>query len=433
MARLWPGTRRARIASGGVAIAGAVLAVTWAGVSAFGSAGGSSSDHTAVPTATASVIRTDLVSRQQANGTLGYGGSYTVVNQLAPPTTTSSGGSGAKGKSSSGSASSSSSSGPQSTTSGTFTAVPAIGDTLSEGQQLYAIDGRPVPLLYGSVPLYRTLQTGVTDGPDVQQLEQDLVDLGFGDSSLTVDEKFTAATTAAVERWQAALGVNENGVVNTGEAVFLPGALRATNVRVALGSPAQVGAAVLDGTSTVHVVSVALDVSLQQLVHAGDAVVVDLPDGKTTLPGTVLNVSSVANPVTSIGPTGAVTSGSSSGAGGGASGGSNAQTSAANPGTANNAQPATVAVTIVLSNPDAAGRLDQAPVTVEITSQTAKGVLAVPVNALVALSDGGYAVNVAAGSLRTIVPVQLGLFAGDNVEVKGSGLREGMRVEVPAS
>ncbi len=79
--------------------------------------------------------------------------------------------------------------------------------------------------MYGSFPMYRTLQSGVTDGRDIEQLEQNLKQLGFG-ADLTVDTEWTSATTTAVEAWQASLGLTEDGVVPKERVVFAPGPLR---------------------------------------------------------------------------------------------------------------------------------------------------------------------------------------------------------------
>ena len=78
------------------------------------------------------------------------------------------------------------------------------------------------------------------------------------------------------------------------------------------------------------------------------------------------------------------------------------------------------------------GHLDEAPVTVSIVSASVHGVLAVPVSALVALAGGGYAVEVDQGRSLHLVAVHTGLFGQTLVQVSGSGLRPGMRVEVPA-
>jgi hypothetical protein len=93
-------------------------------------------------------------------------------------------------------------------------------------------------------------------------------------------------------------------------------------------------------------------------------------------------------------------------------------------------------VQVRLTDPKAAGTLDQAPVTVNITTQSSPGpVLAVPVTALVAQSPGGYAVEVAGpGNTRRWVPVKPGIYDGTNglMQVTGA-LRPGQRVVVSAS
>jgi multidrug efflux pump subunit AcrA (membrane-fusion protein) len=90
----------------------------------------------------------------------------------------------------------------------------------------------------------------------------------------------------------------------------------------------------------------------------------------------------------------------------------------------------------MLTDPGTAGTLDQAPVTVNITTESSPGpVLAVPVTALVAQSPGGYVVEVAGpGNTRRWVPVTPGIYDGANglVQVTGA-LTPGQRVVVPAS
>ena len=69
-----------------------------------------------------------------------------------------------------------------------------------------------MPLLYGRLPAWRPLSVGVDDGPDVRQLERNLVALGHDpDRDITVDDHFTRATRAAVRRWQEAAGLEETG------------------------------------------------------------------------------------------------------------------------------------------------------------------------------------------------------------------------------
>ena len=78
----------------------------------------------------------------------------------------------------------------------------------------------------------------------------------------------------------------------------------------------------------------------------------------------------------------------------------------------------TVELVVSLDDPKATGRLDQAPVTASITTEVRKGVLAVPVNALLALAEGGYAVEVERDGRRELVGVDTGLFADGQVESK---------------
>jgi peptidoglycan hydrolase-like protein with peptidoglycan-binding domain len=289
---------------------------------------------------------------------------------------------------------------------GSFTWLPVPGALVQQGQELYAVNGRPVVLLYGAQPDYRQLCVGVA-GDDVRQLERDLTDLGFaGASNLSVDGTFTGADAAAVDRWQAALGVPQTGAVRLGEVVFATGPVRVAAVRAALGVQAAPGVAVLDLTATRHTVTAQLDVSQQQLVHQGDRVSVLMPDGHTTADAAIAGVSRVAAVVQS---------------GGGQGQGSGQQ-----------AQP-TIALTITLADEAAAGALDQAPVFVSIVSASQRNVLAVPVTALLAQANGDYAVAVRSAAGRRLVTVQPGLFGdGGLVAVTGARLAEGEVVEVPA-
>jgi hypothetical protein len=91
-----------------------------------------------------------------------------------------------------------------------------------------------------------------------------------------------------------------------------------------------------------------------------------------------------------------------------------------------------VTVTITLDRTPPGAALDQAPVNVNITTQRADGVLAVPVDALLALSSGGYAVQVVTGDTSRLVGVTTGLYADTMVQVSGPGITVGTKVEVPS-
>jgi hypothetical protein len=86
-------------------------------------------------------------------------------------------------------------------------------------------------------------------------------------------------------------------------------------------------------------------------------------------------------------------------------------------------------------DPSATGSIDQAPVDVAITTASVNNVLVVPVDALLALSGGGYAIEeVSADGRHQLVGVSLGLFddASGMVQVSGPGLAVGQRVVVPS-
>jgi hypothetical protein len=91
-----------------------------------------------------------------------------------------------------------------------------------------------------------------------------------------------------------------------------------------------------------------------------------------------------------------------------------------------------VPTTVTFSDPTVARGLDQAAVLVHVTTQTAHGVLAVPVDALLALNGGGEGVEVVGGGVHRIVAVQTGLFSGTQVAITAPGITEGDQVEVPA-
>ncbi len=281
---------------------------------------------------------------------------------------------------------------------GVVTDLAAVGSIVQPGEVLYALDGtHPVVLLAGEVPAWRALGPGVSDGPDVQQLESNLKALGYGAAALTVDRHWDAGTTSAVRAWQHALGLTETGTIPLGEVVFEPGPMRITAASATLGSTIQPGGAVLRATSTTVAVTIALDPGLQTKVKVGDPVSVTMPDGSTA-PGKVSDVGTVATT-----PSG---------------------------GDPNSTASPTIEVTVTLDDPSATGGLDQAPVTVNITTATATDVLAVPVSALVELLGGGYAVQVEDGGQLHYVAVQLGLFANGMVEVSGQGLAEGQHIVV---
>lgn len=454
------------------------------------------------------VERRTLVERETVDGTLGYGDPRPALDRVG----------------------------------GTLTWLPDAGAVIRPGERLFAVDDLPVVLMDGSVPAWRALEAGMSDGSDVLQLERNLAALGHEPG--TVDDQFTSATAAAVERWQEANDLPETGRVELGRVVFLPGPRRIAAVTGMLGSsggggagggggasdvawdggdagvrtagwdggarfvpvsdsggattpaeppattpttpsttpttptttpttpseappskttPAErpptrttpsepkgappgggpsssggspvgggsgspggsgggdggtgggdggpggggAGTEVLETTSTERVVTAELDAADQALARVGRAATVTLPSGRTVR-GRIVEVGTVAT-------------GSGDDEGGGAGGGSGDGS-------------ATLPVTIRLRSARGAGGLDEAPVSVALARTTRRNVLAVPVQALLARSGGGYAVRVAGrgttgGSAE--VRVEPGLYADGWVELLGGAVQAGDRVEVP--
>ena len=280
---------------------------------------------------------------------------------------------------------------------GTVTRLPAEGSVVTRGQSLYDVNAHGVRLLYGAMPLWRRLSRGVSDGADVEQLERNLVELGHDPGGMTVDEEFDADTASAVESWQDAIGVPDTGAVEPRHAVFLPGPRRVGQLAVSVGAQLQPGMDVMTSTATATVVQLDLDARRQELATVGGSVTVELPSGRI-VDGTIDSVGKVAE--------------SSTGAQG-------------EPG------PATVSVVIRLDQPAERDGLDGAPVVVSLERARAKNVLAVPVEAILALRGGGVAVElVARDGERTLTAVQTGSFADGYVEIEGKGIAEGVAVVI---
>jgi peptidoglycan hydrolase-like protein with peptidoglycan-binding domain len=280
-------------------------------------------------------------------------------------------------------------------TAGMVTRLPDEGRVIRRNGILYELDGRFQPrLFYGSRPMWRPLGPGVSDGADVRQLEQNLKALGYAPKGMKVNRHWDAKTTRAVKRWQRATGRTRDGTIDGRDIAFLPGAIRVSAHKAPVGTAVGPGAPVLDATTAKRVVTLDISAGRQDLVEPGQAVIVELPDG-TRVDGAVRSAGRVASP-------------------------------------SENGGDPTVPVTIDL-DPDATlPPIDAAPVTIEVVTVTHAGVLAVPVNALVALLEGGYAVEVrGADGTRRFEAVELGLFENGLVEVTGAGIAEGDDVVVP--
>lgn len=367
----------------------------------------------AVNVQTATVTRTRLSTTQTLSGTLGYGSAQSLGGSK----------------------------------DGIVTWLPASGALVSRGQALYRVDNEVVPLFYGSTPLYRRLDVAGMVGPDVKVIVDNLAALGYnvgyqppvgsvitqavpsatpsashqapgrsptakasatgGTAGPTPAKPQTAASTPtpvtatvrpgdavltttliqAIVRWQAAEGLPATGILGVGDVIVEPGRVRVTALQAQLGD--QASGTLMMVTSTAKTVTVAVDSTDVVSVRRYGRVKITLPDGSATN-GTIIAVG------TSV-QSGQVTT---------------------------DGQPQQT-VTVAPDNASAVASLTSAPVQVTFTGQTATGVLAVPVTALLALSGGGYALQLPDGRL---IAAQTGMFARGMVQVSGAGIAAGLRV-----
>lgn len=415
------GRKRALLAVALLALVAGGAAVAFAGGSEEGSGG--TGEAGASAEGTGKVERRTLAEQLTAGGTIGYAGESTVLARLT----------------------------------GTVTALPSVGDKVERGEQLYALAGEPVLLMYGEVPAYRELAEGVEDGPDVEQLEENLAALGFEPG--TVDEEFSPSTAAAVSAWQEEIGLEATGEVELGRVTFLPGPRRVTEVEATLGEAIGGGSGgnglvsyeppigeaeeapeeeepepsepegeeapqaqempeseastappeseaepegeadpssvpILKTSSTRRIVSVELDPDQQSVAHRGQKVEVLLPGGEEAR-GKVQRIAV-------------------------------AESSSETPG--EESEPG-VEVTVSLLGKTKVPALDGAAVSVLFTQNVREDVLSVPLTALVAIGGERFAVVAIEGTARRQIVVTPGLAADGYVEVEGEGLREGMLVE----
>jgi peptidoglycan hydrolase-like protein with peptidoglycan-binding domain len=265
---------------------------------------------------------------------------------------------------------------------------------IERGDPLYELDGRVRPrLLYGARPMWRPLGPGVSDGTDVLQLERNLKAMGYAPKGMKVNRHWDAKTTKAVKRWQKATHRVRDGRLDGSDLAFLPGAIRVASQEAQLGAVVGPGTPLLATSTARHVVTLDINAGRQDLVSPGQKVTVELPDG-TTVPAVVRSIGRVAQ----------------------------AGENGADP-----TIPVTIDVDASVKLPD----LDAAPVTISVVTVSHPDVLTVPVNALVALLEGGYAVEtVADDGSRAYIPVTTGLFQDGRVEVAGAGLADGDTVVV---
>jgi len=448
-------TRR-RSAVGALLLAAAAIVAV---VALSGGSGRKAPSASGVPAGdtTATVARRTLAESASVDGTLGYGAATELYDRL----------------------------------SGTFTWLPAVGATIARGGTLFRVDNLPVVLMYGAVPAYRTLAEGVGDGPDVAELNDNLIDLGYDPyGAITEVEHFGEATAAAVRRWQKAEGLKETGEVELGRVVFAPSARRVTTVHVTLGQdpppskeaePGAQGTKPKGGSGSGDDKKAkdkkekerkggepkskepggrnAKEPSGKSAEEPGSSG--DSGDGASKEPGAssskepggssgaqaelVLSTTSTQQLVqlklkaeqqqlAHVGelapvtlPGGNVVKGRIIEVGTVASEASGGQGEKGEKG-ASDEDSGESTIPVTLVLTRHVAHLDQAPVSVELLKSVRRNVLAVPATALFATAGDRYAIDVLEGDRTVEVPVAPGMFADGYVQVEGSGVHEGQTV-----
>lgn len=276
-------------------------------------------------------------------------------------------------------------------TEAVVTWLPAAGATIRRGGQLFRANDQPVTLFYGGLPLFRPIATAGMKGRDVRIIVDNLRALGYrtGPQRSREEGELTPGLVAAIKRWQKDLERPVTGTIAVGDVEVQSGAVRVESIAVQPGSPAN--AQLMTVTSTRKVITVAAEPADAATVRRGGRVTVSLPDDRTVK----ARVLAVGRNVVSSDE--------------GPAGGSPKLT-----------------VTVTVDDPASLAKLDTAEVTVNFPGRTRKDVLTAPIEALVALSEGGYAVQGPNG----LVAVKTGMFADGWVEITGDGLDEGIDVVV---
>lgn len=219
-----------------------------------------------------------------------------------------------------------------------------------------------------------------SDGGEVAQLVENLAALGYRGS-----------LAEQVRAWQEASGLPVTGIVGPSQVVIADGPIHVAAHDASVGETLVASSpdrgSILDYSETKKLVVVPLAVGDRALAALGRPVKITLPDD-TEVDGTISEIGSV------------VTDG-------------------------------TIKVSIDIADQAALGGLEVASVDVEFMSESRKDVLSVPIEALLARPEGGFAVEVVSGGSSKLMPVTTGLFASGRVEIRGEGIAEGMRVGVP--
>ncbi|MED5410661.1 MAG: hypothetical protein VYE36_08495, partial [Chloroflexota bacterium] len=268
-------------------------------------------------------------------------------------------------------------------------------------------------LMFGNTPAWRDMKEGIAPGEDVHQLKLNLIALGYGTiKTLGSDWDFNAATTAAITKLQADMNLILSGEILLGEVVFTPGTslVKSSSTLKSVGDKMNVGTELFyltpiekvetkiesDGSvkiqrESLQAVEIQVDVSDRGLVNEGSKVEIELPD-ESVVEGTVREVATLAVVPQEGDPF--------------------------------------LEVLIAVEGTTEYFEWTGATVTINVTKELASGVLASPVNGLLALLSGGYALEIVTATGTNLIPVETGIYADGWVEVSGPGLQPGTEIIV---
>ena len=256
--------------------------------------------------------------------------------------------------------------------SGIVTQSQPTGSIVGFGDEIARVDDKPITLAEGSMPMYRELfkvdtrgrdengnRLKLMAGRDVEQLQRFLVSEGFdADESLEVDGTFGSTTEKAVKAWQEGAGLTATGRVDSAQLIFEPEPIR-------LASTSRVGDQFSGLSATAAESQILVDTSTRDrsALPVGASVEVDVN-------GQVFDATVTEQKQ--------VTSGDGS----------------------------VIWRTSVATGTAVDGETTAAKVTV--VQIVADDVLLVPVGALLALGEGGFALEVPDGDSTRLVPVEVG-------------------------
>lgn len=264
---------------------------------------------------------------------------------------------------------------------GVITKLPAVGEQLVRGSVALRANERAVPVLVGDVPLYRAVDGSGLKGADVSMLAANLMELGH----LRHSDPATFVTgpqfAEAVRDWQESLDLERTGVLGPADVIVLSAPSRIAAVSARLGDAA--AGQPFTVTATTRIVEASVPAQDAGVIGVGARATVELPDGRT-VEGSLVTVTTTGEGVE-----------------------------------------AKVHAVVAIDDQAALDGVDAAAVTVRVVTKTVDDVVIAPVASLVALAEGGYALQDERGALHR---VELGLIADDLVEVSGAGIDAGMTV-----